>query len=234
MKPYKIDPKDVEIPPWLTDSAGMRQELVEYYESINRFDQGVGMILANLEKEGLADDTLVFVTSDNGPPFVNAKTTMYESGTCLPFMIRDPALVKKGVKGVINPNMVSYMDILPTMLDFCGIPLDIKTRDLSPPRRGRSVLPVLSRSDVAPESEWQHHIYGSHTYHQRENYWPTRIIRNPSVQVPPQHCLASGLPVRDRPVRVPVLQRHPRPRRPVHARYTIAQGLYLPPRRIAV
>lgn len=126
------------------------------------------MILENLKKRNLLDDTLVFFTSDNGPPFINAKTTLFESGTCLPFLVRDPRLVAKGVQGIANPNMVSFVDILPTMLDYCGLPSDLRVKDLSPPRRGRSILPILHRDDVALESEWQHHIWGSHTYHQRE------------------------------------------------------------------
>lgn len=172
-----VQPSEVEVPPWLSDLPEVRQELAEYYSAINRFDQGVGFILDNLKKQGLADDTLVIITSDNGPPFINSKTTLYDSGTCLPFIVRDPGLVIRGIKNIVNPNMVSYLDILPTMLNYAGLPLDLRTRELSPPRRGRSILQILDRSDVVPESEWPHHIFGSHTYHERNNYWPSRIIR---------------------------------------------------------
>ena len=134
-------------------------------------------MLDNLAKHGLADDTLVIVTSDNGPPFINAKTTLYDSGCNLPFFVRDPRLVRQGVKDIVNPNMVSFIDILPTMLDFAGLPLDLRTKDLSPPRLGKSFLPVLHRTDVVPEAEWPHHIFGSHTFHERPNYYPTRVIR---------------------------------------------------------
>lgn len=126
------------------------------------------MVLENLKKRNLLDDTLVFFTSDNGPPFINAKTTLFESGTCLPFIVRDPRVAAKGVKGIANPNMVSYIDILPTMLDFCGLPSDLRVHDLSPVRRGRSILPVMDRSDVVPEAEWQHFVFCSHSYHQRQ------------------------------------------------------------------
>lgn len=133
------------------------------------------MILENLKKRNLLEDTLIFFTSDNGPPFINAKTTLFESGTCLPFIVRDPRVVAKGVKGIANPNMVSFIDILPTMLDFCGLPSDLRVNDLSPPRRGRSILPIIDRADVAPESEWQHQIWGSHSYHQRVSSDATRF-----------------------------------------------------------
>jgi N-sulfoglucosamine sulfohydrolase len=92
-------------------------------------------------------------------------------------MVRHPELVSSGVKGLVNPNMISYLDIFPTMLDFAGVPLDSRIEKLSPDRLGRSILPILSRTNVIAESEWPHHIFGSHTYHERNNYWPTRIIR---------------------------------------------------------
>lgn len=177
VKDIEVKPEDVEVPDWLSDVPELREELQDYYRAIYRFDQGIGFILESLEKQGLADSTLVIITSDNGPPFINAKTTLYDSGTCLPFLVRDPRLVEKGVKGLVNPNMVSFLDILPTMLDYAGLPLDLRTKELSPARLGRSILPILDRSDIVPQSEWPHHIFGSHTYHERANYWPTRVIR---------------------------------------------------------
>jgi len=74
--------------------------------------------------------------------------------------------------------MVSFIDILPTFLDWAGIPLDIKTPDSrSPPRRGRSFLPILESEEEIDESKWQHHVFGSHTFHEMQNYWPTRVLR---------------------------------------------------------
>ena len=176
VKPYKIDPSKVDVPDFLNDGPVLRQELAEYYECINRFDQGVGFILDNLRANGLEDDTLVIVTTDNGPPFINAKTTLYDSGVHLPFMVRSPSLSQEA-KGGINPNLLSFVDILPTMLDYAGLPADYRTKDISPPRIGRSVLPILDRTDVLSGGEWQEHTFCSHTYHQREMYWPTRALR---------------------------------------------------------
>jgi N-sulfoglucosamine sulfohydrolase len=114
------------------------------------------------------DETLIFFTSDNGAPFIDAQTTLFESGKCLPFVVRDPRLFAQSKMKLTNPNFISFIDILPTMLDFCGLPLDLRVNDLSPARRGRSILPIMHREDVAGEDEWQHHIWGSHSYHQRE------------------------------------------------------------------
>ncbi|TKA67357.1 hypothetical protein B0A55_09685 [Friedmanniomyces simplex] len=174
-----VKPEDVEVPRWLTDLPETRQELVEYYKAINRTDTGVGLVYEALERQGLLESTLVMFTSDNGPPFVNSKTTLYDAGIHLPLIVRQP-----GAKaGIVNPNMISFVDILPTLLDWAGIPLDARSSDkdsrlpASPPRQGRSFLPLLQRTDLLPESDWQHHVFGSHTFHEMQNYWPTRILR---------------------------------------------------------
>ena len=145
VKLIDVRPEDVEVPIFLNDLPEVRTELVEYYKAINRFDQGVGFMLDALHRQGLDDSTLVVVTSDNGPPFINAKTTMYESGIRLPFIVRSPWL---RTKGIANPNMVSWIDILPTFLDFAGIPSDYRIDPKSPSRLGRSILPILESQQI--------------------------------------------------------------------------------------
>ncbi|GJN70049.1 hypothetical protein PLICBS_004101 [Purpureocillium lilacinum] len=76
-------------------------------------------MLAALERTGLANDTLVLFLSDNKPPFVNYfKTTLYDAGLCLPFLMC--ALGASRTSDVVNPNLVSWIDVLPTMLARAG------------------------------------------------------------------------------------------------------------------
>ena len=185
---YRQD--EVENPAWLTDLAETRIEYVEYYKAIRRLDHGIGLVLEALEHQGLADSTLVVLCSDNGPPFINSKTTLYEAGVQLPFVIRRPGSVSSGIH---NPNMISYIDILPTFLEWAGAPTDfsapvevpknqvfsIETRMSPSPRRlGQSFLSIIERTDIVPPEEWQHRVYGSHTFHEVANYWPTRFVRD--------------------------------------------------------
>lgn len=158
-------PDRVEVPPYLQDLPEVRQELAEYYRSIHRLDRGVGMVLKELGAAGAADETLVIFVSDNGPPFINSKTTLYEAGIRLPLIIKQPG----GAKGISNPNMVTFLDLLPTMLDFAG------HSERKDQRRGRSLLPILGSTGELPE--WDH-VFGSHTFHEASNYWPTRYLRN--------------------------------------------------------
>ncbi len=162
-------PDEIEVPDFLSDLPEVRRELAEYCRSINRLDQGIGMILSALQRQGAADDTLVIFMSDNGPPFVNSKTTLYDAGVRLPLLIRQP-----GVKaGVANPNLASWVDILPTMLDWTGHSV-LNVKEASP-RRGRSLLPIMAEEQEMPG--WDR-VYGSHTFHEITNFWPTRFLRN--------------------------------------------------------
>jgi N-sulfoglucosamine sulfohydrolase len=174
--PQQYDPRisegtygteDVEIPPFMNDSPGSRLELAEYYNSIHRLDQGVGFVLKALADCGLARSTLVIFLSDNGPPFMNSKTTLYDSGVQLPLIIKSPSR-EPGV----SLALVSYIDILPTILDFVGHPAK---KDPSRKRIGRSLLQILGSSSDDANFE---RVFGSHTFHEVTNYWPTRFIRD--------------------------------------------------------
>ncbi|EFX05697.1 n-sulfoglucosamine sulfohydrolase [Grosmannia clavigera kw1407] len=159
-------PEDVVVPNFLTDSPGVRTELASYSEAISRLDQGVGHVLLELEQAGLAQDTLVIFISDNGPPFLNSKTTLFDAGIRLPLIVRHP-----GLPGSVNPNLVSFVDVLPTILDWTIGAAALTEKN---ERSGRSFLPILGATE--PLSAWDH-VLGSHTFHEATNYWPTRYIR---------------------------------------------------------
>lgn len=161
----ELKPEDVDIPYYLNDIPQVRAELVQYYKAINRMDQGVGMILKLLEEYEVLDDTLIVFLSDNGPPFINSKTTLYDAGIRLPLVVRSP--IHK--KGVVSSNLVSYIDILPTLLDWAG------HSELKGNRLGTSILSILGSDREEPG--WQSHVFGSHTFHEVTNYFPTRVLR---------------------------------------------------------
>ncbi|KAF4440778.1 arylsulfatase [Fusarium acutatum] len=166
-----FEPEDVTVPSFLSDIPEVREEFAEYYRSIHRMDQGVGMVQSALERNGLADDTLVLFLSDNGPPFVNSKTTLFEAGVRLPFLMRAPGFT---IPGNANPNLVSYVDILPTFLDWAGHS-NMPSQAGFVQRKGRSILSIAGCSRSQPG--WDR-VFGSHTFHEITNYWPTRFMRN--------------------------------------------------------
>lgn len=173
---YQVE--DVEIPSFITDVPELRVELVEYYKSISRMDKGVGLILEELRKRGLDENTLVVFLSDNGAPFVNSKTTLYDAGIRLPFIVKNP--LNHTSSGVVNPNMVSFLDILPTCIDWAGYrdsQITTTNTGKAPQRLGTSVLGILGAGTKLSESQWKQHVFGSHTFHEIQNYWPTRFMR---------------------------------------------------------
>lgn len=169
--------EDVEIPHYISDIPELRTELVQYYKSISRLDVGVGLICDELRKRGLEHNTLVICISDNGAPFLNSKTTLYDAGVKLPLIVRQPGQED----GVVNPNMVSFLDILPTCIAWAGAS-DIDTRNegakSSPSRRGDSFLHIIGESRKLPSDQWKQSVFGSHTFHEIQNYWPTRFVRD--------------------------------------------------------
>ncbi|GFZ48851.1 hypothetical protein JCM24511_06600 [Saitozyma sp. JCM 24511] len=159
----EYNPDELEVPGYLTDLPAVRDELASYFGAISGMDLGVGKNLERLEAEGLAEETMVMFVSDNGPPFLNSKTTLYDAGVRLPLIVRVP-----GRRPAVNPTLVSFVDLLPTWLDFAGIRLGQSTR------RGRSLLPLVSSDEVEPG--WVE-VFGSHTFHELTNYYPTRFVR---------------------------------------------------------
>jgi N-sulfoglucosamine sulfohydrolase len=82
--------------------------------------------------------------------------------------------------GIVNPQMASFLDILPTAIAWSGHKdSDIKTpnTDKSPPRLGDSLLPILEEEKLLSKEHWKQHVLGSHTFHEIQNYWPTRYLR---------------------------------------------------------
>ena len=112
------DPKDVIVPPFLPDTAASRAEIAEYYQSVSRLDEGIGHLVSILKSAGKYDDTLILYLSDNGVALAGAKTTLYEPGMRVPFIVREP---KQAKTGRTQDALVSWVDIMPTLLDYAGI-----------------------------------------------------------------------------------------------------------------
>ncbi|MBI4877091.1 MAG: sulfatase [Acidobacteria bacterium] len=159
-----FDPAKIRVPAFLPDLAEVRQDVAQYYEATNRLDQGIGMMLDVLQASGQYDNTLILYAGDNGMPFPNAKTTAYDAGLHLPFILRLPEQARRGL---VNNAMVSFVDILPTFLEWAGV------RGPEYPLHGRSVLPILERENPAGWEE----IHFSHTFHEITMYYPMRGMR---------------------------------------------------------
>jgi len=87
----KHDPARVRVPPFLRDDAVTRADLASYYNEITRFDHHVGLVVAELERQGVLANTLLLVLADNGRAFPRAKTRLHDSGMKTYFLAHWPA-----------------------------------------------------------------------------------------------------------------------------------------------
>lgn len=101
-----------------------RTQAGDYGDTVTTIDDAVGQILGTLEKEGIAENTLVLFTSDNGPwfqgnpgPLRARKGETYEGGYRVPFLARWP---KNIPAGAVNTNMAMAIDLLPTFARLAG------------------------------------------------------------------------------------------------------------------
>ncbi len=113
-----VDPSKVEVPPYYPDIPLVRLDWSRYLEEVQIFDRKVGAILDRLEREGLADNTIVMVFGDNGRSFPRDKGYVYDGGLRVPLIVRWPDGKNAGT---VDDRMISMIDFGPTVMDLAGI-----------------------------------------------------------------------------------------------------------------
>ena len=153
-------PEDVVVPPYLPDHPLIREDLALYYDEVTRFDTHIGLILDQLDRENVLDDTVVVFVSDNGMPFPRAKTTLYDSGIHTPLLVSYPKLVPKAS---VQKGLFSVVDLVPTLLDLAGLEAE--------GFEGSSRLSMWTD----PETPGRDAIYAEANWHDFEQF--TRAVR---------------------------------------------------------
>ena len=118
------DPAQVPLPPYHPDTPDIRQNWAQYYDKVEDMDSQVGEILDELEKSGLAGDTIVFYYSDHGGVICRSKRFVYDSGTHVPMIVRFPDKYRHlspEKPGSRTDRLVSFVDLSPTVLSLAGI-----------------------------------------------------------------------------------------------------------------
>lgn len=155
--------RGVQIPGYLRDTTGTRTELAELQGAVRHMDEHMGRVFAAVNELGLDGNTLVIFTTDHGIAMPRAKCSVYEPGLRTSFILRYPQ--RAGwFGGVRKREMVSNIDLLPTVLDAAGIPVPAAVQ-------GRSLGPLLDGRSYTPRDR----IFGEITYH--DYYDPRRSIR---------------------------------------------------------
>ncbi|NXJ16572.1 SPHM sulfohydrolase, partial [Odontophorus gujanensis] len=171
-KPQLYRPEDVQVPHFVPDTPAAREDLAAQYTTIGRMDQGIGLVLEELQHAGVLNSTLVIYTSDNGIPFPGGRTNLYRSGTAEPLLLSSPE--HPGRWGQVSSAFASLLDLTPTILDWFSIPypsysiFGTKRVQLT----GKSLLPALQS-----EQPWAT-AFSSQSHHEATMYYPMRAIQH--------------------------------------------------------
>ena len=148
-------------PALLPDTPQIREDMARYKTSAKILDDKIGAVCRALERNGLAENTLVICTTDHGIAFPQMKCNLSGSGIGVMLIIRGPGGFSGGK---VSDSLVSQIDIFPTICDFIGIPEPDWLQ-------GKSLMPTI-RGTV---EEIRHEVYAEINYHVA--YEPVRSVR---------------------------------------------------------
>lgn len=156
-----MDPEDIELPLYLPDTPGIRQDVARFYGQVKAVDKAVGLIVQAIQNARINDNTLFIFTTDHGPAFPRAKGTLYDPGTKTALVMSWPKEIQTGV---VCDELLSNVDLLPTLLEIAGsrVPEEVM---------GRSFAALLRGKEYEPRT----HVFTELTWHDRYN--PMRAIR---------------------------------------------------------
>ncbi|WP_298480086.1 sulfatase [uncultured Maribacter sp.] len=153
--------EDVMLPPYMPNTEKVKEDFALYYDEINRMDAYIGKVVKELEKQGVAENTIVLFIADNGRAFPRDKTTLYDGGIKTPWIMKWPAKIKAGTT---SNSLVSSVDIAPTFMKLANLePLE--------EFNGSSIVPLLEDGKIEIHEE----IYAEDHFHDYEDY--TRAVR---------------------------------------------------------
>ncbi len=159
-----LDPETVNVlEHWMMPNwPEVRELAARYFVEVWYVDLVIAKVLDALDDLGLADNTFVAVTSDNGAPFPGNKITLYDRGIRTPLIVRWPSHVRAGVQ---SDAYVSLVD-LPQAMAIAGTqqPAEFMQGD-----------PRLYDLLLDPTQSYRDTIYGEMTYH--AHYCPARAVR---------------------------------------------------------
>ena len=127
-----VDPQKVMLPEFLPDTPACRKDWAEYLDGVQLADKQLGQLLATLRKTADAENTIIIFMGDHGPCYQHGKMSPYSLGMHVPLVIKMP-----GIKSAVVNEVVSEIDILPTLLDYLGLSYHSKLQ-------GRSLLTLIT------------------------------------------------------------------------------------------
>jgi arylsulfatase A-like enzyme len=121
------DPAGVMVPAYMPDVPEVRQDWAQYYDRMTEMDTFVGQRLAELQADGLAEDTIVMYFGDHGSGMPRSKRFPYNSGLRVPVIVYVPPKyqhlvpVEARQPGAELTRPISFVDFAPTLLSLAGV-----------------------------------------------------------------------------------------------------------------
>jgi arylsulfatase A-like enzyme len=177
--PKRADPGKVELPPWTPDHPVAREDWARYLDSASELDRKVGLVLRQLEADGLSDSTVVIFFGDNGQAHIRGKQFCYDEGLLVPLIIRWPKdfpLPKGFQPGAVNSNLLAAIDLAPTMLALAGAPVPPKMegRVFLGDQAARPRKYVFGARDRCDETVFRFRTVRDERYRYIRNFTPER------------------------------------------------------------
>ncbi len=174
---WGINPDDLKgrMPAFMPDVPTIRQDMADYLGECMAFDAQVGVIVDELKKQGLFENTILVISGDHGAPgFPRGKTNLVNFGTQVPLVIHWPKGIASPGRRIDNPT--SLIDLAPTYLEAIGLPVH-------PQMDGHSLYPILQDPDAKGITDLGNtHVFtGRERHHldgRAENLpYPSRAVR---------------------------------------------------------
>ena len=183
-RPRSTIPPRRPVPPYYPDTPVVRQTIARYYDCVTAMDKNVGRILAELEEDGLADDTIVFFYSDHGAGLPRHKRVLHDSGMHVPaagpLSRRSTGTSRRPRRARRVDRLVSFVDFAPTVLSLLGLAIpDAMQGSRLPRARSR---PSRGSTSSAPgtgstrPSTWRARS-GTSEYLYIRNYMPHLVLQ---------------------------------------------------------
>lgn len=157
-------PEAVDLRHKLADTPQTRKAVARYETAVKRMDQDLGEVWDAMKRR-LPEDTMFLFTADHGAQFPFEKWNLYEPSLRTPLVVVWPGHVKPGSR---SDAMVSWVDILPTVLEIAGA----NPRAVNADFDGRSFLPVLLGKTAAHRES----VYAAHSGDGKMNFYPSRAV----------------------------------------------------------
>jgi arylsulfatase A-like enzyme len=179
--PAKADPAKVDVPPYYPDHPLVREDWAKYLDAASELDRKIGVVLKQLEADGLAENTVVVFFGDNGQAHVRGKQFCYDSGLHVPLIIRWPKRFAEPTHfkaGTVDDRLLAAIDLAPTMLAIAGAmkPPTMQGDIFLGDRAGQPRQYVFGARDRCDETVFRFRTVRDARYRYIRNFTPDRPL----------------------------------------------------------